>query len=203
MLESEYKVLLTYEEYACILQHLAVDLPTVAQINYFYDTDDFQMNEIRITCRIREKDGKFTTMFKEHNPQGERFNIENVICVSDKRDDTVFAHIGAKIQGSLRTERIILYSDDYIEAVIDKNIYLGCTDYELEVEYKVGAEEPATLFIHNIAELLKSHCILTQDASLFSRMVSTKSKSERFYDRKKFLIKMETDKFIQVTTCPE
>lgn len=185
------------------MQQLAADLPTVIQTNYYYDTDDFRMNEKRITCRIREKEGKFTTMYKEHNPQGEHFNIENVLCVSDERDDTVFAHIGTKVQGSLRTERTVIYSDDYIEAVIDKNIYLGCTDYEIEVEYKVGAEEPATMFIHNIAELLKFHCILAQDASLFPRMKGIKSKSERFFDRKKFLIKNETDKFIQVTTCPE
>lgn len=172
------------------------------QTNYYYDTDDMKMNSRKTTCRIREKNRIYTAVIKEHLPTV-GLSKETVICTGESRDASVFEHMGLKSQGSLRTERTVLHSDDYIKAMIDKNIYLGCTDYELEVEYRPGCEEPAALYMQTAYELCLSNLGNPSTASFFERARSAKSKSERFFERKEYLIEKLNYKYIQVTGRPE
>ena len=202
MLEYEHKVILTPEEYRCIFEHLASGAPSSVQTNYYYDTDDMKMNSRKTTCRIREKNRIYTAVIKEHLPTV-GLSKETVICTGESRDASVFEHMGLKSQGSLRTERTVLHSDDYIKAMIDKNIYLGCTDYELEVEYRPGCEEPAALYMQTAYELCLSNLGNPGTASFFERARSAKSKSERFFERKEYLIEKLNYKYIQVTGRPE
>jgi|GEM_PF-945398 uncharacterized protein YjbK len=202
MLEYEHKVILTPEEYRCIFEHLASGAPSSVQTNYYYDTDDMKMNSRKTTCRIREKNRIYTAVIKEHLPTV-GLSKETVICTGESRDASVFEHMGLKSQGSLRTERTVLHSDDYIKAMIDKNIYLGCTDYELEVEYRPGCEEPAALYMQTAYELCLSNLGNPSTASFFERARSAKSKSERFFERKEYLIEKLNYKYIQVTGRPE
>lgn len=202
MLEYEHKVILTPDEYKCIFEHLAGGAPSSVQTNYYYDTDDMKMNSRKTTCRIREKNGIYTAVIKEHLPTV-GLSKETVICTGESRDASVFEHMGLKSQGSLRTERTVLHSDDYIKAMIDENIYLGCTDYELEVEYRPGCEEPAAVYMQNAYELCLSNLGNPSSASFFERARSAKSKSERFFERKEYLTEKLNYKYIQVTGRPE
>lgn len=64
MLEYEKKVLLTEAEYTC-LKKLANDPSlTATQINHYFDTDDFAMNQKGITCRVRLKNGMYQPTIK-------------------------------------------------------------------------------------------------------------------------------------------
>ncbi len=202
MLEYEYKVILTPEEYRCISEHLADGAPSSEHTNYYYDTDDMKMNSQKTTCRIREKNCIYTAVIKEHLPTV-GLSEETVIYTGESRDASAFEHMGLKSQGSLRTERTVLYSDDYIKAMIDENIYLGCTDYELEVEYRPGCEEPAAAYMQRVYELCQNNLWAPSTVSFFERARSAQSKSERFFERKEYLIGKLNYKYIQVTGRPE
>ena len=202
MLEYEHKVILTPEEYRCISEHLAGNAPSSVQTNYYYDTDDMKMNSQKTTCRIREKNGIYTAVIKKHLP-AIGLSEETVIYTGKLKDASSFERMGLKSQGSLRTERTVLYSDDYIKAIIDMNIYLGCTDYELEVEYKPGCEEPAAVYMQHVYELCLHNLWGQSTVAFFERARSAKSKSERFFERKEYLIEKLNYKYIQVTGRPE
>ena len=88
MLEYEHKVILTPEEYRCISEHLAGGAPSSVQTNYYYDTDDMKMNGKKTTCRIREKNGIYTAVIKEHLPTV-GLSKETVICTGESRDAEV------------------------------------------------------------------------------------------------------------------
>lgn len=202
MLEYEHKVILTPEEYRCISEHLAGNAPSSVQTNYYYDTDDMKMNSQKTTCRIREKNGIYTAVIKKHLP-AIGLSEKTVIYTGKLKDASSFERMGLKSQGSLRTERTVLYSDDYIKAIIDMNIYLGCTDYELEVEYKPGCEEPAAVYMQHVYELCLHNLWGQSTVTFFERARSAKSKSERFFERKEYLIEKLNYKYIQVTGRPE
>ena len=55
MLEFEKKALLSAEAYA-LLRRSAVSEPQM-QTNYYYDTEDFLLHRLDVTCRVREKEG--------------------------------------------------------------------------------------------------------------------------------------------------
>ena len=86
--------------------------------------------------------------------------------------------------GALVTDRMILYKEPYCEVVIDRNAYLGITDFELEVEYKKGYEDKANSYLKRIAETLVMIGALNNVDEFFLRMGKSKSKSQRFFERK-------------------
>lgn len=183
MLEYEKKIFLTEDEYLNLLRLGCGKKLTTIQTNYYYDSDDYKMNMQGITCRIREKGGKYKATIKAHKQSNKECSIEKTKDALNEYDDRLFSGMHLKLQGSLTTERAILYSDNECEVVLDKNTYLGMTDYELEVEYLPGFEEYATELIYryiNIMYPLKI-CML-----ILPQRVS-KSKSERFFERKQKL----------------
>lgn len=62
MLEFEKKALLSAEAYA-LLRRSAVSEPQM-QTNYYYDTEDFLLHRLDVTCRVREKEGKCVAALK-------------------------------------------------------------------------------------------------------------------------------------------
>ena len=183
MLEYEKKILLTAEEYFTLLRLKDKKQSPTIQTNYYYDTDDLKMNLQGITCRIREKNGKYKATIKAHKQANKECSIEKTKDALNKYDDSLFSGMHLKLQGSLTTERVILYSDNGCEVVLDKNMYLGMTDYELEVEYLPEYEEHASKLIYRHISFLYplKLCML-----ILSQRVS-KSKSERFFEYKQKL----------------
>lgn len=184
MIEYELKVPLHYGEYNDLLKYLAKNVKAITQINYYYDDDKLSMNKQGITCRIREKNGKFTATIKDHISHNSKYSIENEKDISNEKDDIFFKNMGLKFQGSLTTERTVIYSDQYMQAVVDKNTYLGITDYELEVEYIPGFEEHATFMLRRFGEILHSHNEQYEVMSFFERTNTAINKSRRFFERK-------------------
>lgn len=82
------------------------------------------------------------------------------------------------------TERIVLYKDKFCEAVIDRNTYLGFTDYELEIEYIEGHGDEAMHIIKDSAKKLSDYLELYPAEEFLNRVGKSKSKSERFFERK-------------------
>ncbi len=183
MLEYEKKISLTEEEYYKLLRLMDEKKTKIMQTNYYYDSDDLKMNTQGITCRIREKNGKYEATIKAHNQTNKECSIEKTKETLNEYDDTLFAGLHLKLQGSLITERVVLYSDSKCELVLDKNVYLGMTDYEMEVEYSPEYENETINLIYRYMLLLypTKVCIFI----LFHRV--SKSKSERFFERKQQL----------------
>ncbi len=184
MLEFEKKILLSAEEHETILKIKHNQFPVQVQTNYYFDTDDFSMNKRGITCRIRAKNGKFKTTIKNHNLQQPDFSREEDISEKTKFDPKPFNAMGLKYQGELLTNRITLLKDDYCEVVLDRNDYLGYTDYELEIEYHEGCEIISQIILEHTAKSLIDAGILNDVEELLIRAREPKSKSQRFFERK-------------------
>ena len=184
MLEHEKKIMLTEDEYISIVMLMCKYAPMQTQTNYYFDTEDFSMNKNGITCRIRAKDGKFKSTVKRHYTGDEDCSTEIDGEVKDYFDLDTFKDMGLILQGSLVTERIVLYKDKLCEAVIDRNTYLGFTDYELEIEYTEGHCDEAMHIIKDIAKTLSNYLEFYPAEELLNRVGKSKSKSERFFERK-------------------
>jgi len=181
MLEFEKKIILNRAEYT-FLKDLFKPSAMVTQINYYYDTDSFDMNKNGITCRIREKDSTYKTVIKDHQKEWQDCSIENIYCESSVYDDSFFKSMGLCCQGILSTNRIIFFSNSVI-IMLDKNSYLGTIDYELEIEYEPCFEKQAEQTINFIAESLVSNNYI-QSANEFCMKKNTASKSSRFFNIK-------------------
>ncbi len=190
MHEYEKKILLSEKEYKYLYSQLYTPSSTERQINFYYDTDDYRMAKQGITCRIREKGGIYTTTVKSHNT-AENCSIENPVIIGNMYDDTVFLSAGLKLHGILLTHRCVFNPIPNIEIAVDKNEYLGCVDYELEIEYPAEHVECADVLASLIAEMLHTAGCICEPWEFISRSKSSVSKSERFFRLKKAMIRKE------------
>lgn len=191
MLEYEMKVLLSYDEYSILSETFQKITPNVTQTNYYYDTNDFKLNELGITCRIREKNGKYEATIKDHSFAPNKCSIEHSKTVCSQYDDSLFKNMDTRLHGKLVTERVTIYSNNKSEIVLDKNTYLGVSDYELEIEYSPEQEEYAKHLLRYIARILCCYHCQTDSDEFYNRTNISKSKSERFFERKKMLSLMQ------------
>lgn len=185
MLEYEKKIILTADEYHSILKRLCKDIPRQIQTNYYFDNDDLAMNEKGVTCRIRQKGGKYKATIKSHNAEHPDCSIEVDLSEKTEFDPQIFTVFGFHHQGELVTERVVIHKDSTCEMVIDRNVYLGHTDFELEVEYGKGGEGQAQMLIEDIATCLAAAGRLTNIDAFIARVGQGGSKSQRFFERLK------------------
>ncbi len=186
MIEYEKKIKLTEDEYRCLMQYIGHRLPTVKQTNHYFDTDDFSMNEKGITCRIREKNGVMKATYKDHR-QGQDFCSEEIsCCVPNGLADNDFIDMGLQYQGCLETYRTVILKKPFCTMVLDRNEYLGVTDYELEAEYTEGYEDRVIDYIRELFEFL-GFIEKSDGFELVARIEQSQSKSERFFEKKGYL----------------
>ena len=190
MTELEKKLLLTEDEYDYLMEHLGYESPLIqkpitTQVNYYFDTDDFSMNRQNTTCRIRLKDGKYKATMKKHT-SGSDQSTETEMEIYNGLENNAFTEMGLKLQGELVTNRCVVFKDANCEAVLDKNEYLGQTDYELEIEYK-HKQEAITVF-NFFKELLLKQTYFRANPKRFWNETKIPSKSSRFFERR---IRME------------
>ncbi len=179
MVEYEKKLMLTEQEYNCLRQFKCKNTLSVFQTNYYFDNDEFSMNKRGVTCRIRQKNGVYKATIKNHGVQKLDCSIEEDLVEKDYFDINAFSSLGVHLQGDLVTERVVMFADNTCEMVLDRNIYLGTVDYELEIEYLLGFEEKAIELLNEIiSELLR------QGFDVSREEIRNKSKSERFFARK-------------------
>ncbi|NMA06918.1 MAG: CYTH domain-containing protein [Ruminococcaceae bacterium] len=146
-LEKESKVLLEEKEYLRLIDiaeksPLFSDKKSILQINYYYDTEDFWGYTSGNTFRVRQKENKLELQRKVRQFAEESGNIH--ICrefseeifelprsIAVEGDEENFE---LKLIGSLSTFRNDYIFEDIVVS-LDKNIYLGIVDFELEIEY--------------------------------------------------------------------
>lgn len=208
MMEYEKKLLLTEEEYVTLMNHFQ-KVSSTKQINYYFDTDDLSMNKQGITCRIRYKNGTYKATVKKHKTDIQDCSEETIVGTTSELIEDIFTSMGLKLQGNLVTNRTIILKQNAYMVVLDKNDYLGHTDYELEIEYISSCEKYATQLIWDIASILISNGKLSHIEDFFGRMQNAKSKSQRFFERKTNIkksaympIKMESDNASSIFCSP-
>lgn len=88
---------------------------------------------------------------------------------------------GLCLQGTLTTERLLLYRGEGVTAVLDRSTYLDRTDYELELEYTPEIERRADALLRHYEDDLR-RCGLRFASS------GGRHKSARFFERKQELL---------------
>lgn len=184
MLEYEKKIMLTADEYLSIIM-MCKHSPIETQTNYYFDNDDLSMNKKGITCRIRAKDGKYKATVKNHSTEHPDCSVEVDLVEKTEFDPQIFNVLGLHHQGKLVTDRVVMHKDSTCEMVLDRNVYLGHTDFELEVEYSKESECRAQTLIENIGECLVATEQLTGIDEFVARAGQGKSKSQRFFEHLK------------------
>lgn len=188
MTELEKKLLLSKDEYDYLMEHFGyenplIQKPIVTQINYYFDTDDFAMNQQGTTCRIRLKDGKYKAIMKKHFANTDQ-STETEMDIYTGLDNNAFTDMGLKLQGELVTERCIILKNEIFEVALDKNEYLGYTDYELEIEYLPHYEENAQALLSSLHTMLirKKRFLPYRRGDM--QMPHEPNKSNRFFERR-------------------
>lgn len=153
MIENEFKIMLTEEQYDKLRCMFAWS-KKIDQTNYYYDTAELFMVNSDITCRVREIGGEFLLQMKLPNgPLHSRIEVEESLGVSlpdSLSGETLTALCGrdgmpdVRLLGSLSTLR---FAKDFggMELDLDKSTYFGRTDYELEIEFTDEAAARALL----------------------------------------------------------
>lgn len=183
MLEYEKKIMLTEDEYSMLADQCS-GMCVETQTNYYFDTDGLYMNRKGITCRIRAKNGKYKMTVKNHCTEDPSCSIEDHLFESMEYNSQIFDGMGLRLQGELITSRIIMYKDSFCKMVLDRNTYLGYTDFELEIEYSEACEARAVEYLKNVAEYLIAAKLADSAEEYLHRIGKGKSKSERFFERK-------------------
>ncbi len=157
MIENEFKVMLTAEQYESLLE--LYDFETFTQVNHYFDTDALAMSERHITVRVRVLDGKFFLQMKlptsvnysrvelskelpelpETLSGAELTELSGVECPDVKR------------LGELKTTRGV-WKFDGGEIDLDRSEYFGKTDFELEIEFT--DEQAARTVLNEISSRL-------------------------------------------------
>ncbi|MCX4355292.1 MAG: CYTH domain-containing protein [Oscillospiraceae bacterium] len=142
MIENEFKIILTSEQYEKLLSLYDWD-KTVVQTNHYYDTDDFRLSNTHITCRVREIDGAYFLQMKF--PAARTYSRVELEKPLNALPETLAADELFKTDnhdelpdverlGALTTTRSVKLFDG-AEIDLDKSEYFGKTDFELEIEF--------------------------------------------------------------------
>lgn len=158
MIENEFKIMLTEAQYEKLLS--SRDFSTVTQVNYYYDTGDFQMSSRHVTVRVRELDGKFYLQMKLPTERAlSRVELEKKLeALPETLSGNLLSSLAdgefpdVKKLGSLKTTRSV-WKFDGGEVDLDKSEYFGKVDYEVEIEFT--NEQNAREVLGEITELLE------------------------------------------------
>ena len=187
MLEFEKKFRLSSDEYkALCIAYTAYLIQT--HVNFYYDTEDYFYNRKGITCRIRKKGEIYKATIKTHRLNIMACSMEKTSEVKDEFDTSAFEGMNVILHGQLWTERKVIKICDGIKVMLDKNIYLGMEDYELEIEYSPQLEQFCDNFLRGLIMKLSNDNFDSLLEDFYQRMREVSTKSERFFARK---IKMQ------------
>ena len=147
-LESEYKTLLTKNEYQQLLP-LFSDITATKQTNYYIDTADFSIRDAKMALRVRAFENRAELTFKipqqvgnmEYNQSltlEECHTLINTCVLPEGEIRILLTHAAInldelKVLGSLTTIRYEKETTIGLMA-LDENHYFDKTDYELELE---------------------------------------------------------------------
>ncbi len=183
MLEFEKKLMLTPTEYDFLRMYFGEKDAADMQINYYFDTEDLLMNRSGITCRVRYKDSDWKATMKCHSIPMKDCSAEIPIELRKGLFENGFTDLGLSLLGKLITYRIVAFKDDKIELILDRNEYLGCVDYELEMEFKSKSQKDAEVLWKRMIDLLRFFDSDKDKRSLSFRLKDRRSKSQRYFEK--------------------
>ncbi len=144
MLETEFKAMLTQEQYNDLDRMFKWDW-VKEQTNSYYADPSMLLKKHGITLRIRTINGISKIQVKAHKNENSplqiceetEFDTETIPnkFAADEVEHMTGISAPASLLGSLTTLRHSLMYSDGVEICLDKSDYLGKTDYEIEVEY--------------------------------------------------------------------
>lgn len=181
MVERELKILLTAEEFTGLQMTVCKYAKPKIQTNYYFDTETLSMNRKGVTCRIRFKDGVYKATVKSHNSDTS-ISTEYDLGKSIEFNPNIFGVLGFCCYGNLSTERFTIFKNDELDMVLDRNNYLGKTDYELEIEYAENCYDKAMNELYNIADILYPNQCIKNKECFVMRTKKAKFKSDRFFE---------------------
>lgn len=151
--------MLNFEQYEKLLSLYDWD-KTIVQTNHYFDTNDLQLSEMHITCRVREINGSFFLQMKYPSSKTySRIELEkplsklaDIVTADDlPKPEGSSALPDVKRLGTLTTTRSVKCFGG-AEIDLDKSEYFGKTDYELEIEFT--DESTARALLSEITEKL-------------------------------------------------
>lgn len=169
MVENEFKIMLTEEQYNAVHSLYQWDCE-LKQVNSYYDSPELALSGRHITCRVRTVQGRYLLQMKlpaeeQNNGAVSRIELERELDgIPKKLSGVELMEMSgaeelpdAELLGTLSTFRSIKrFSGAEID--LDRSEYFGKTDFELEIEYtdeaaakKLLAEISAGVNIHRIA----------------------------------------------------
>ena len=170
--EYEVKMLLSQKHYEQINQLLdKIPYRDNLQTNYYYDTNDQMLRKQNTTMRIRRKENRLKGTLKQHLRK-DGCSIESNFQVSAVPETMLYNGDILRMMGKLYTERREFFLSNSVRIFLDKNEYLNCVDYELEIECPKEMLDYAKGMVFIIREILS----ISTDAEKIS-------KSERFFRR--------------------
>jgi uncharacterized protein YjbK len=175
-IEIEFKTVIQKENYEMLLQKFHLENNIFKQINHYFDTDDFSLNQKQMVLRIRQKgEYRFKVTLKCQGLQG-AFE-SHVIISKEQADDMIQNGFNTKeffeeidyfvhFRASIENYRV---STPYLGGILflDRCIYCGTEDYE--IEYEVNNYDEGKLIFETF---LEEHDI---------ELLPTRRKSERAF----------------------
>lgn len=165
MLETELKAILTENQYNQIKEMFNWN-SAVEQTNSYYIAPGNILKKHGITFRIRTIDNAHTIQIKKHRDKRGALQIAeetefDIDCIPEKfTEGEVYACTGIKTEASLIGELTTLRHSylfcDGVEICLDKSVYLGCTDYEIEIEYTTPVPDELLNTLSEIGVLFNS-----------------------------------------------
>lgn len=179
-IEIEFKTIVSKEQYETLLKRFNLEDNVFKQVNYYFDTDTYQLSQQQMVLRIRKKsETYYKVTLKSQSDQGAYEN--HLLLTKDQAEKMIqdgfstkdyFDHIDyfVKFKVSLDNYRV---STPYQDGVLflDRCEYCNTVDYE--IEYEVNNYHEGQIIFENF---LKDHSIDYQP---------TKRKSERAFTCKR------------------
>ncbi len=170
--DYEKRLLLSEEEYRAVLRALKTCL-TEKEISCYYDTAALDLNKKGVTCKTTKKVNRKVATVRCYDNRNKDKSIKRSLALTE--DKNIFEREGLLCFGSMKTERNVICISDHCTASLDKNIYLGTTDYDLIIEYREGYEPEAERIIKSIKKIIGRADIIFADSSA--------SKGKRFFEK--------------------
>lgn len=175
-LEIEFKNMLEKEEYEKLALHYGFsESDAKTQENFYFDTPDFQLKNLKCALRIRKKHDGYECTLKTPAAHG-HFEITDALT-AEQASAMIEGHTfeapevraalaeltvspdALQLIGALTTHRMELGTEEGL-LVLDHSVYAGTEDYEIEFEVKEAAAGEKHFY-----DLLESHSIPVRHAN--------------------------------------
>lgn len=149
--EQEIKAILSQNEYDYLKKKLQFD-EEFEQINIYYSDKNGILDNRKITVRIREKRGTLILQVKEPISEKGSLHVHNeyekvisdiprIICSEELSELCGIYLPDVQLLDFLITHRAVKWWNKTTQICLDKSIYLGKVDYEVEIEYEQRLHE--------------------------------------------------------------